>query len=322
LELIAKDAGLTEKKDGVLLDHCQKVIQACKKAIGSKKGISSLAAFNTLDSPSKDEPEGKRSSHIEFMGFDQINPSMLLQRIADMDLIEAKLKKLSNMFQFRFDTALKPVSQSGWSDRISWPVKDDAMLLVGIYLHGMTNWSEIESDERLGFKGRFQFSSSPNVAGPTPINLARRSEYLLKVFRDEAEAQRRADKRAKTQDRPKRKAQQLTLEDSSTISGPGKLLKPVQENLDAMAAVKGKDQKEAIAVIKEHILPVGTLILDLVKSKSSIMSKRECANFEKKLWKHVLGSWPFDNPSEDTVKTIFEKVLAKKRDDNFPSPKP
>ncbi|KAL2919633.1 ATP-dependent DNA helicase Hrp3 [Polyrhizophydium stewartii] len=115
-------------------------------------------------------------------GVTGINAVQLVQRLSDMAFLNKRLEKqvLSN-----FRITLNPKSISNWST--SWGVKDDAMLLVGVFKHGFGAWPAIQADPDLPFAKKFFLDGDAKLL-PKALHLGRRVEYLIKLLRENEDA--------------------------------------------------------------------------------------------------------------------------------------
>jgi hypothetical protein len=80
-----------------------------------------------------------------------------------------------------------------------WTVKDDSMLMLGIYRHGLAMagcWEKIQADPDLGFKDKF-FLTGGTGDLPSAVHLYRRARTVLKVLVIEDEERYQARKKKK-----------------------------------------------------------------------------------------------------------------------------
>ncbi|KAK5673170.1 hypothetical protein BDV3_005404 [Batrachochytrium dendrobatidis] len=114
-----------------------------------------------------------------YNGVTGINAGQLIQRVSDMTCLSKRLEK-QVLNQFRITWT--PKSTSNWAT--SWGVKDDAMLLVGVYKHGFGAWSAMQADPELPFASKFFLDNSDAKKLPKGLHLIRRAEYLLKLLHE------------------------------------------------------------------------------------------------------------------------------------------
>ena len=106
-----------------------------------------------------------------------INAAQLLHRVKDLTFLAKRMEK-QNLEAFRIAWNTKSISN--WS--APWTVKDDAMLLVGIYKHGFGSWIQMQDDVTLPFGKKFFLDSSDSKLLPKALHLTRRGETLLKLL--------------------------------------------------------------------------------------------------------------------------------------------
>jgi hypothetical protein len=100
-----------------------------------------------------------------------------------------------DLLAFRVSGKLKSVTN--WKSL--WTVKDDSMLMVGVFRHGLAMagcWERIEADPDLGFAGKFFLTGG---AGDLPgaVHLYRRARSILKVLGAEDDARHQLRKKKK-----------------------------------------------------------------------------------------------------------------------------
>jgi hypothetical protein len=94
-----------------------------------------------------------------------------------------------------------PKAVMNWS--CDWGLREDNMLLIGVWKHGHQNWENIENDPELGLKGYFFLEDEKEKAkakgkpkeerypddekkirNPSSMHLIRRADYLLRAMRE------------------------------------------------------------------------------------------------------------------------------------------
>ncbi|KAJ1330736.1 hypothetical protein BSLG_009188 [Batrachochytrium salamandrivorans] len=117
-----------------------------------------------------------------YNGVTGINAGQLVQRVSDMTCLSKRLEKqVLSLFRITWT----PKSIANWAT--PWGVKDDAMLLVGVYKHGFGAWSAMQADAELPFANKF-FLDGDAKKLPKGLHLIRRAEYLLKLLHEHEEA--------------------------------------------------------------------------------------------------------------------------------------
>ncbi|KAH8549068.1 SNF2 family N-terminal domain-containing protein [Umbelopsis sp. PMI_123] len=274
---------------------------------------------------------------IDWRDIKQINAAAINERVEQFELLDRRLGQLAKPEKFRFSAAVKAVR--GWA--CAWGQKDDALLLVGIYLHGFANWISIAQDTTLGLGKKFASSQhgdddaftdtkkrgkAVSESNPKPAQLVRRVDYLLKVLAEEdtrdkkrtgrkASSKSAATKKAtktksRSLSRPKRQQATKDSEQSSGDSGYDedactRALQAVQEQLvslrDEGAAAHGR--KKA-ALIRDRVSLIGAHIDELVDTKP----RRAREGWRKQMWTHVKQYWPSRRVSHRDIMEVYERV--------------
>jgi hypothetical protein len=105
---------------------------------------------------------------LDFFGV-PVKAQELLTHLAHMRLLAKRLAALESAGRdlpptFRLDAASAP-PQAKWGRAIGWTPRDDAMLLLGVYWHGMGHWEAIVGSERLGLGGKLASVLAPAAGG-------------------------------------------------------------------------------------------------------------------------------------------------------------
>ncbi|KAJ1993880.1 ATP-dependent DNA helicase Hrp3 [Dimargaris cristalligena] len=240
-DAIVAESELADKERDLLESTYDELIAACEASSSQSKAKRPSAKGRARGGGSDDEGEGadlgdddgdqddedhdaagstkkasasnRSATSITFRGVTNIQAPQLLQRIAELECLATQIGPLSNPTRFRLSVSLKPVHN--WA--CSWGQKDDAMLLVGVYLYGFGNWEKIREDSQLGFTKKFfvgpMAKSGPGapmtpttsttsasgsrtrpaaaraaagapktIEAPKSSHLVRRAEYLLKIL--------------------------------------------------------------------------------------------------------------------------------------------
>ncbi|KAJ3284892.1 hypothetical protein HK104_009723 [Borealophlyctis nickersoniae] len=185
---IIKDAELDDKDVEVVIDTANRLVQACEDAVADNEEKLNR---EKEDGVKKSRAELKKMIPASFGGVTQINAGQFVQRMADLKVLNAEMAGLKSPLSFRFpNVEIKDVR--GWA--CQWGHREDAMLLVGIYLHGFGCWDRIQADPDLPFANKFflggEKDENADKSIPKSLHLQRRGEYLLKVvkeWRDERE---------------------------------------------------------------------------------------------------------------------------------------
>lgn len=101
---------------------------------------------------------------LDFFGV-PVKAQELLNLLAQMKLLAKKLHALESSGQqlprtFRLEASSIP-PQAKWGKAIGWTPRDDAMLLLGVYWHGIGHWDALIGDERLGLADKLASVLAP-----------------------------------------------------------------------------------------------------------------------------------------------------------------
>ncbi|KAJ3222338.1 hypothetical protein HK099_002440 [Clydaea vesicula] len=207
LQQVIEDAELDGVEKEIILSAADKMIDVAYEAVS--KGISSGSEKNGKLSESKKKEVEKYCSTFsvktkvlygDIYDFKQFNAVKL---VCHVNL----LKALTNRFDastteqqfksFRISSKIKPVRQWG----CSWGPKDDSLLMVGLFKHGLgiQSWEMIKNDPILGFKHKFNLDKKSGGGKeedegkddkstlPGTLHLYRRALSVLKVLCEDDE---------------------------------------------------------------------------------------------------------------------------------------
>ena len=172
------------------LDELERLAMALKdKNTVNPDGTSPMALWVA-------KKKEKRAVLFEYQGVKNINAELVLMRPKDMKMLTALMPE--DPSQFEIPEVPKPVSQ--WS--CEWNIRDDSMLLAGVYKFGYGSWAQIRDDPILGLQNKL-FLDAPVVkatkeAGstalkddktskkvPGAVHLGRRVDYLFSLLKGE-----------------------------------------------------------------------------------------------------------------------------------------
>ncbi|KYQ89093.1 chromo domain-containing protein [Tieghemostelium lacteum] len=202
-------------------DICKEIIESCRKAV-------------------RDNSDSSDKIHIVYNGTD-INAIEMMQRVEDMEVLCDLCKPhMADHQHFRVTFPIRPVS---W--QVKWGPKEDAMVLMGSYKHGMGNWEAIQQDTSLGLDQIISLSNedqdpTQKVKGPT---LQRRVEALVKSAKDiyktkkiqsdqeEVNVKKEGDKSSTRLSQRKRvpRTSNTTTTTTTTTTSSGRAVKPTPE---------------------------------------------------------------------------------------------
>ena len=193
-------------------------------------------------------------------------------------LVEPHDSGTTALNSFRLTSAaIKQGQTSKWN--VNWGIREDSMLLVGIYLHGFGKWAEIFDDPSLALP-KFEWKSE---------QIARRVEYLLGVLQSPSTT------------RPTSKGSKRQTKLTDTVN-PKQLMKPVREALERISTLEEpvdvKAVCESLSLIGHHI-------------ESQVEDRRA------ELWKFVTLFWPTADASSESLSNLYEKI-KQNQSDNIP----
>jgi hypothetical protein len=105
---------------------------------------------------------------LDFFGV-PVKAQDLLNLLAQVRLLSKRIDALEASGQelprsFRLEAASTP-PQAKWGRAVGWGPRDDAMLLLGVYWHGVGHWEAIARDERLGLSQKMASVLTPPPGG-------------------------------------------------------------------------------------------------------------------------------------------------------------
>lgn len=133
----------------------------------------------------------KKAVLFELHGVKRINAETILERPAEMRLLQNVTSKDPDFKTFRIPEATK---NAGYT--CAWGAREDGMLCVGISRHGYGAWEKIRDDTDLGLADKFFLEEhrvdkkaererldSKNAKSPGAVHLVRRADYLISVLK-------------------------------------------------------------------------------------------------------------------------------------------
>ncbi|CCE88841.1 Piso0_001627 [Millerozyma farinosa CBS 7064] len=200
------EEGSISNKNPVLIKHAYNEIINISRRMVKEEDARRTKVLQELERKAKESKDGsianpdgsgsmalwvakkkeKRAVLFEYQGVKNINAELVLARPKDMKLLESVIPK-DDMLSFHFPKTPKPVKD--WN--CEWTVKNDAMLLVGVYKFGYGSWMQIRDDPLLGLQNKF-FLENPkdnkdekSKKVPGSVHLGRRVDYLFSLLKEE-----------------------------------------------------------------------------------------------------------------------------------------
>ncbi|CAK7896152.1 chromo domain-containing protein 1 [[Candida] anglica] len=209
-EQLVEDGSISNKNP-VLIKHAyNEIINTSRNLVRDEEArrTKALAELEKLALESKDKntvnPDGttpmalwvakkkeKKAVLFEYQGVKNINAELVLMRPQDMKMLESMIPK-NKPTSFELPKIPKGVTQ--WS--CEWGMKDDAMLLVGVYKFGYGSWTQIRDDPVLGLQNKLyleapltkeQKEDKANKKVPGAVHLGRRIDYLFSLLKGDDE---------------------------------------------------------------------------------------------------------------------------------------
>ena len=205
--------GSISNKNPVLIKHAYNEIINISKKLVREEEARRAEALAELEQKAKEQKfsandkEGgtalwiakkkeKKAVLFEYQGVKHLNAELILSRPPDMKLLLLLIPE-DKPTSLVLNKNVKLIQN--WS--CDWAIKDDAMLLVGVYLFGYGSWMQIRDHTVLGLQNKIFLESSSkaekatngdkegknNKKVPGAVHLGRRVDYLFTVLRDEEE---------------------------------------------------------------------------------------------------------------------------------------
>lgn len=276
-------------------------------------------AVKDLGSISSDS-KARISFNFESNDFDAV---ALIARIREMNVLRSLISKYNDPYQ-HFRISVKVNAPRKWP--VTWGIKQDSMLLLGLHLYGMHNWDRFLKDANLGFECILDEQGQRAVSNSM---LANRGCYLLKRILEESKLSNPGSQRRSKSSSSVNKQSSASKTDSNRSLGSkrnreersgdpivessakksreenhsrefhqdDKLMSLCQEvllsgeskkSLRRLVQFFGSDQLDLASRQKT----LKTLVLDMGDSISTLLHKvqgSDVSSFEKHLWFFVAG---------------------------------
>ncbi|CAO1622803.1 unnamed protein product [Sympodiomycopsis kandeliae] len=263
---IVKESKLDKKNRAVLLQVTDELIETCEKAIQEHKDFIQ----ERIDRGEEIASLRQKAILVTYKGIKNLNSETIVHRHSNLRLLSELIREegSGDPLDFKIPAETKPTA--GWN--CEWGAQEDTKLLIGVYLHGLGGWEEIENDERLGLKGKFFLedaksnaakgaSNNDNEAGqdtiknrqiPNAIHLVRRADYLL-GFLDEWKNPEKKQAAAEEADTKggKGAATSTASRKGKKGSPPGSTASPAPGSKAGESSTKGKGKKGSNGASKQ-----------------------------------------------------------------------
>ncbi|KAG7923917.1 hypothetical protein KL905_000071 [Ogataea polymorpha] len=254
-ELVAD--GTLPNKNIKILDQCQREIMETSSQLVAEYEAKRAEELKELESKAMEEKEqlaklppradgqphptpamqlysarkrDKKAILFDYKGVKNMNAEVVLNRPQELKLLRSVIPADDPM-KFKLTKEPKPVN--GWSCK--WTIKQDTMLLIGVYKFGYGAWTQIRDDPILGLQNMMYLETPPAGASkeekekmskriPASIHLVRRTDYLLGFLKEiQSNAGSHTEpKEPKKNSRPKKTTKKSSTPDVESKSGTPK----------------------------------------------------------------------------------------------------
>jgi chromodomain-helicase-DNA-binding protein 1 len=183
------EAKLQDKNKGMIMDVADDIVELCANAVedSNTQKQTRMAAGETLTTAQK-----SKAVLVTYRNVGNINAETVLSQTRDLSILYSHLSGLSTEELYNWVITVDSIRPTlNWSGR--WGPQEDAMLLVGAFIHGFGNWEAMAKDPKLGLEGKFfleEGKKGDDAASkpiPNAIHLVRRGDYLLGILREHDE---------------------------------------------------------------------------------------------------------------------------------------
>ncbi|KAK7207221.1 SNF2 family N-terminal domain-containing protein [Myxozyma melibiosi] len=207
---IVADGSFSNKEPERIKEVFDEMTELSKEAI-ARQEARRVEMEKNLPPSEVGKKKERKAVLFEYKGLvKNLNAELILQRPQDLKILDDAIPK-EDPLTFKLKGHVKSVH--GWN--CSWELKDDEMLLVGVFKYGYGAWASIRDDPTLGLSDKFfleehriekkeervkEEKSGPKMPGP--VHLGRRVEYLISLLKEpeprDAEKDSRRRKRLAT----------------------------------------------------------------------------------------------------------------------------
>lgn len=190
---ILKDAGLENRisKDVAmgLLNDCLEQARRALEQDQLERGGRKDSTHGSHGRGVKELKSKQPKVLVDLLGETGIDASELLKRCDDLKMLRQHVASFDQDIQFRLKNSVKLPAYSN----VRWKSSHDAMLLVGVYRHGLGNWLNIAQDTSLGLGDKIGVSGNKQSkpGAPDSTKLMRRIFTLLRELEKELQSAHR-----------------------------------------------------------------------------------------------------------------------------------
>jgi chromodomain-helicase-DNA-binding protein 1 len=197
-----RDARLDNKNQGVILETAEGMVAECEAAVKvHKEEIRERIANGQTLTPA----QKSKAVLVTFRGVSGLNAETIVSRYHELSVLCDHLERLDDKYSWTLPVEnIRPTLN--WTSR--WGPHEDAMLLVGSYVHGFGNWELMVNDPKLGLADKVfleegkKTEEGSNKPIPNAIHLVRRGDYLLGLLREQQDKIREYEQSMKRSIRP------------------------------------------------------------------------------------------------------------------------
>lgn len=262
---------MESKNQGVIYETADALVEECEAAVAVHRGEirQRIESGQTLTPAQK-----SKAVLVTFRGVSGVNAETVVSRYHELTILCDHLERLEDKYSWELPIEnIRPTLN--WTSK--WGPHEDAMLLVGAYVHGFGNWELMVNDTKLGLADKVFLEEGKKTEDggskpiPNAIHLVRRGDYLLGLLREQQEKIREYEQSMK-------RSQKHSTPVSNSANGS---VKRAREDDDVNTSVRKEKKKRPVtptftdseddypesmdeATVKEELRPVKTY-LKLIK---------------------------------------------------------
>ncbi|TIC12910.1 Pentafunctional AroM protein [Wallemia mellicola] len=307
---IVKDSKLEGKNRTVLIKTSDELLHKCKEAI-DEHNAELRARASAGESITQNDRQ--KAVLIDFKNISGVNSYTTYTRYKELSFLHDVLSGVGNSLNWRLPID-KLKSVIGWA--CDWSAKDDAMLLIGCWRHGLGNWDTISNDEDLGLQGKLFLEEGRGKTKkedkkiPNAVHLVRRSDYLLGELKKALEKEYNAKEHSHPSGTPQNTYAHGhgSKPVKSSRTSPSHNKKKEDQHGDSDDGTESMDEdtlkgQEKLKLLKECLHAIGTRIQDL------ILESNDKEKTRKHAWIFTTLFWPKEVKYTQLIE-IYQKMVG------------
>ncbi|KAJ9647797.1 ATP-dependent DNA helicase Hrp3 [Coniosporium apollinis] len=188
-EEMIRDAKLVGRDPEILKATLDDVLDTARRLLKEEQDKVDAMVREASKSLTKKD---KKAILFDYKGVKRLNAETLLERPAEMRMLQDATSAVGDWQNFRVPEASKAAHYT-----CEWGAREDGMLCVGLARHGFGAWPAIRDDPELGMTDKFFLeehrvdkkeerskAEDKNAKSPGAVHLVRRANYLLSVLKD------------------------------------------------------------------------------------------------------------------------------------------